>query len=111
MAHQVGGSIQFQQNMGSIYNSNLPRTTQNFQSHQQVAGQFGMTSSAMDRGQHGVQLPVMSHTQRLNSANPGYRPKQKKQPNIRLGSGAGPTSNMFSVKNGKLMLTKVWPAS
>lgn len=53
-----------------------------------------------------TQLPAMPHGQRVNSANPGYRPRQRKQPNIRLGSGAGPTSNMFSVKNGKLMLTK-----
>jgi len=86
----------------------MPRTAHNFQSHQQVVGQLGL-SSALDRGQttQGVQLPVMNQIQRLNSANPGYRLRQKKQPNIRLGSGAGPTSNMFSVKNGKLMLTKM----
>jgi len=29
----------------------------------------------------------------------------KRKPNIRLGSGAGTCSNIFSVKNGKLMLT------
>lgn len=34
--------------------------------------------------------------------------KPPAQPNIRLGSGSGPTSNMFKVKNGKLMLTKMW---
>ena len=30
--------------------------------------------------------------------------QSKRNVNIRLGSGVGPTSNIFSVKNGKLMM-------
>ena len=52
---------------------------------------------------------------RVQSAFPQMQQKAKlyrggkppAQPNIRLGSGTGPTSNMFKVKNGKLMLTKI----
>jgi len=38
----------------------------------------------------------MSNMLKKNIAN--------RETKIRLGSGAGPSSNMFSVKNGKLML-------
>lgn len=37
-------------------------------------------------------------TSRMKSAG-------RRQPNIRLGSGSGPSSNIFSVRNGKLVLT------
>ena len=43
---------------------------------------------------------------RVQSATTGMGSKGAyREPNIRLGSGAGPSSNIFSVKNGKLMLT------
>mmetsp|Transcript_23981 Transcript_23981/g.36802 ORF Transcript_23981/g.36802 Transcript_23981/m.36802 type:complete len:102 (-) Transcript_23981:13-318(-) len=43
--------------------------------------------------------------QRIYSANPMGGRKGRKGTNIRLGSGSGPSSNIFSVRNGKLMLT------
>lgn len=42
-----------------------------------------------------------NYSNRLNSATG----MTKRKPNIRLGSGSGPSSNIFSVKNGKLQLT------
>jgi hypothetical protein len=47
---------------------------------------------------------------RLKSANVGRNMSTgylgaKRKPNIRLGSGQGPSSNIFKVKNGKLMLS------
>ena len=57
----------------------------------------------------GTSTGVFSSTKhvsnRVKSATTGYGSKSRRQPNIRLGSGSGPSSNIFSVKNGKLILT------
>ena len=47
-----------------------------------------------------------NYSNRLNSAAVhSATGMTKRKPNIRLGSGSGPSSNIFSVKNGKLQLT------